>query len=259
MSDTPSINRRRLLLGIASASAAGAAIAISSSAVVAASENGNLLRLADELPTMEARYIAARNAKEAAYRSGMKRWPAAPKALFQSHYGSRSLERDVAGGAIKRNGDFSNIWELNDIRNRVFALHKAVHRPRKRPEQPFAIAFFTGTDTAEGWKLVLDEWQTKLIAAETYYSATERLRLESGYEQARLTDEAARDALVAHVASIMAEAPATMAGIIAQAQALATFGKVEKFYRVCTPESWPWASCFADNVIRIAEDCQAQA
>jgi hypothetical protein len=256
MSHTPSLNRRRLLLGIASASAAGAAMAISSAAVVAATENTNLLRLADQLPTLEARYIAANKAKEAAYRHGMKRWPAAPKVLFQSHYGSRSLERDVAGAAIKRNGDLMNIWELDDIRNRVAALHRAVHTVRKHPDRPFGIGYFTGNHTAEGWKPYLNEWQEILEAAEAYYSTTDRLRDECGYEPARLHDEAARDALVAHVAAIMAEAPSTMAGVVIHAQALAAFGKVEQFFRVCSIESWPWASAFAGNVLRIAEDSQ---
>lgn len=257
MSDTPSLNRRRLLLGIASASAAGAAIAISSAAVVGATENANLLRLAEELPTLEAKYVTANKAKEAAYRNGMKHWPIAPRVLVQSNYGSRSLERDIAGAGLKRNGDFANLWELDDVRNRVAALHKAVHCARKNPDRPFSVAYFTGTDTAEGWKPYLAEWQMILAAAEAYYATTDRLREECGYEPARLADEAARDALVTHVAAIMAERPTTMAGVVIHARALAAFGEVEQFYRVCEPTSWPWASSFAASVLRLAEGAPA--
>lgn len=257
----PELNRRRLLLGLASASAAGAAVALAGAAVVAAADESDaLMRLGDELPVLEASYLAALEAKNDAYRRGMRKWPMAPDILVESKRGLRSLERDVAGGGIRRPGDlFYDLWTLDDCKLRVSALRKAIARPRKDPSKPFSVAYFYGTDTAEGWKPSLKECNARLAAAERYYSETDQLRELSGYEPARVAEEAARIALVAHVSAIMAEQPTTMAGVVIHAQALAAFGKVERFFRVCSVESWPWAATFAANVLRIAEDSQAQA
>lgn len=260
MPEFPELNRRRLLLGLASASAAGAAVALTGAAVVAAEDEKNtLMRLGDELPALEASYLAALRAKNDAYRRGMQNWPLAPDILVESKHGSRSLERDVAGGGIRRPGDlYYGLWTLDDCKQRVDALRKAITRPRKDPSRPFNVAYFYGSDTAKGWQPTLADCEARLSAAERYYGETDRLRELSGYEPARLAEEAARVALVAHVSAVMAEPPTTMAGVVIHAQALAAFGKVEKFFRVCSVESWPWAATFAANVLRIAEEAPAQ-
>lgn len=260
MFDTPALNRRRLLLGIASASAAGAAITVASAAPVAPAENPRLIELAEDLPAIEARYVEALAQKDTAYQSAMKNWPKPPATLLQSKFGSRSLERDVAGFGIKRGDDLWNLWELDDVRNRTSALEQALARPRKNGgARRFNVRYFVGEKSLDAWRSAFDEWNDRLDAAERYYATTTGLREMSGYEPARLAEEAAREALVGHIAAIMAERPNTMSGVVIQAQALAAFGKVGKFFRVCNVESWPWAAAFAETVLSMADDSQMRA
>lgn len=258
MSKPLEINRRRLLLGLASASAAGATVALAGAATVAAIENPTLLTLGDELPTLEASYLSALTAKRAAYRRGMRDWPLAPEVLLRSANGYHSLERDVAGAGIRRDGDKCfTLWTAEEAQNSVEVLREAIGRPRGNLGRPFSVGCFVGKDTAEGWRATLEACEARLAAAERYYAKTAELREQSCYQPAERADEAARKALIAHVSAIMAETPTTMAGVIIHAQALAAFGKVEQFYRVCEPTSWPWASSFAASVLRLAEAAPA--
>lgn len=253
------LNRRRLLLGLASASAAGATVALAGAATIAAIESPTLLRLADKLPALEASYVAALAAKNAAYRRGMADWPLAPDILLRSAYGYSSMERDVAGAGIPRDGDkLWTLWTLDEARATVDALRKAINRPRKDAARPFSVAHFMGRDTADGWRATLASCEARLQEAESYYGTTDRLREQCGYEPARLAEEAERKALVAHVAAIMADPPNSMAGVVIHAQALAAFNKVEKFFRVTSVEAWPWAGNFAAAVLRIAEEAPAK-
>lgn len=253
------LNRRRLLLGLASASAAGATVALAGAATIAAIESPTLLRLADELPALEASYLTALADKRAAYSRGMKNWPLAPEVLIRNYSSYDSLERDVAGAGIRReDGKSANLWSISDARYSVDVIKDALKRRRKDPERPFGVGRFIGQDTAAGWRTTLEECEASLQAAESYYATVARLRDECGYHAAEQADEVARKALIAHVDAIMAETPNTMAGVIIHAQALAAFGKVEQFFRVCEPTSWPWASSFAASVLRIAEEAPAE-
>jgi hypothetical protein len=253
------LNRRRLLLGLASASAAGATVALAGSATLAAIENPTLLRLADELPTLEAAYVAALAAKKLAYRRGMAKWPRAPKALLRSKHTHNALERDVAGAGFRRDGgEVWDLWTLDDARAPVEALRKAISRPRKDPARPFSVAWFRGSDTADGWRPTLADCEVRLQVAQRYYAETARLREWCEYKPAEQAAATACEALVAHIGAIMAEPPATMAGVIIHAQALAAFGKVEKWCRVTCVEAWPWAGDFAASVLRIAEGAPAE-
>lgn len=255
---SPTLNRRRLLLGLASASAAGATVALAGAAAVAVAESPTLLRLGDELPALEAAYVDAFQAKNDASRRGMAKWPSAPKILMRSAHSHYALERDVAGGGVRRDdGKIWDLWTLDDARTQVAALRKGIDRPRKDPSRPFTVAWFYGSDTADGWRATLARSEARLAAAKHYYTETARVRERCGYEVAQAADEAAREALVAHIGAIMAEPPVTMAGVIIHAQALAAFGKVETFFRVCETTAWEWAPSFAASVLRLAESASA--
>jgi len=259
MINAPTLNRRRLLLGIATASAASAAITVASAATLAVAENSRLIRLAGDLPTLEVEYVDALKQKQAAYRNGMKNWPKPPPILLQGKFGSRSLERDVAGAAIKRGDDLWNLWELDDVRSRATALQQAILRQRKNGgARPFTVRHFVSKRPLDAWRPTFDEWKDRLEAAEHYYAATAKLREASGYEPARLAEEAAREALTTHVTAIMAEPPTTMIGVVIHAQALTAFGKVDQFFRVCNSGSWGWSAEFADHVLRLAGEAPTE-
>lgn len=254
MSKPIELNRRGLLLGLASASAAGAAITLTGAASVSvAAEGATLVRLGDELPAREVSYLAAYAEKRAAYRRGMKEWPQAPEILIRNYSGYDCLERDVAGGGILReDGKSANLWSITDAQRTVDVLRDALRRSRRNPKRQFSVGCFVGTDTVEGWHATLLECEARLQAAKDYHGTTSELRDRCGYRLAEQADKAARNALIGHVGAIMAEPPTTMAGVIIHAQALAAFGKVETFFRVCETTAWPWASSFAASVLRIA-------
>lgn len=224
MSALPPLNRRRLLLGLAAASSTGAAIAVAGATPVAASENPNLLRLGDDLPAIEASFLAAREAKFDAYRLAMADWPIAPDLLRRNSPSRYQLEQDVAGAGIKRGETVWSLWSLEEAQA---AARHATRREKARYEELQRVA-------------------------EAYYGRTAELTQEYGYERTQAVEVATRDALVAHVASIMSEAPTTMAGVVIHAQALASFGKIEPLYRFCVQQSWPWSATFAESVLRIA-------
>lgn len=230
MLSQPALNRRRLLLGIAAASSAGAAIAVASVSSVSAAENPALLRLADELPHLEAEFLKAVSRRQEAYAKAMAEWPSAPEALRRHGGSGDDLERDVADRAVERDGKCWSLWTLDDV---TAAARYAIKREKARCE-------------------------ALLTVAKAYYGRTAELRRQCGYEAAHKAEVAARDALIAHVAAVMTEAPATMAGVVIQAQALAAFGQIEPLYRFAAQASWPWAATFASNVLRIGEEARGK-
>lgn len=100
----PVVSRRKLLLGLASASAA--AIAAPGSAEPAILENPELIRLGDVLHSVASDYKAASEAREIIVREWGARWPLAPEALlYRRSWDRHAHESTIDGNPIVRNGE----------------------------------------------------------------------------------------------------------------------------------------------------------
>lgn len=243
-------NRRALLLGLAAASTAaatgGAAATVGHIPAVdgAATENPELLRMAEELPGLCSEYRSAREAYEAIVTDTKPIWPMAPDEIFWLGW-EGDLERDVTGAALVRPGEeeahrigkpSAFVWEQECCRE---AMQKKSMMRSKR-ERAYRREKLAAAEKAEKM-------------AEDYWAACERVRQASGIEPARERKAAAREALREHVSAILAGREQSMAGVVIKAQALAAWGEVELFHRMLNPHGDEWASHISASIMRQAE------
>lgn len=105
-SELPDTNRRRLLLGLAAMSTAAAVGNDNAKAAISEAENPALVRLAVELPDVEAAYIIAMKHQRTVERKYGAIWPLAPDDITRP--GTKStqrFERSFKGGALYRKGE----------------------------------------------------------------------------------------------------------------------------------------------------------
>lgn len=272
MSDL-SLNRRRLLLGLAAASTVAVAPVALGAAKVAV-ETPELLALAEKLDAAVAETAAARAQVRAVIAEWAPRWPSAPAAICRSHFPGSALEqeRGLTGACILANGNPEPsrpdhrgadwLAYLDAVRANPDACHargvqtsqgflaerehflKAAKRRRSR-----------GSKSGEADAVYCDAQAglagDKVALAAEYEAECARVRKASGYAEAMSRSKAAFDALAATVGAIIAAPAATMAGVMVKAQALAAW-EAEPAH-ICHVESWKWGGAFASEVIRIAE------
>lgn len=208
------MNRRRLLFGLAAASTAAA---IPNATALTRVEDAELLRLGDMLPGLLSEYQAANDARWVAVDHANAQWPRAPEILYG---GGGDIERNVEGAGINpvihpRSGRTSHptLWDAKGAASRIEMHTKSLRRCRAAK----SIA----------WNRESIEYLTPIYEAATAYEARrKRARDRSGYEAAHARLIAAEKALVAHIFATLEIEPATMAGVVVQAQAVAASSKV---------------------------------
>ena len=244
----PTINRRRMLLGLAAASTAAATVTVATAAAPA--ENPELIRLAEELPATEARYIAADEHQRRLQQKYGRQWPLAPDEITKP--GTKSawggFERTFEGGALYRKGEEhprqlipASHYEL-EIKRARWALKG--NKLEKRKVQ--------GLDRAE-WEVELAEAERLYPVAARYEAEVERIKQESNYEAAWKNTSAMVEALEVHVAAIMSQPDNTMHGLIIKAQALAAWGRVRGIYRLAFRHGQEWPGQIAASILRHAQ------
>lgn len=233
-------NRRQMLIGLAAASTAAA-----STVEAQIAENPDLMRLGDELPSIEAAYVSARDEKWSIYQKAMAEWPLAPKEVIRSTYSRASLsgeiERDVAGGGFCREGeaDCFGLYTVEGLQSKIAWRERDLARILKTKRQKHL-----GFHAAE-----LTEAKAALPKTKAYWAKCERIRKSCGYEAATEAEGAARNILKHHVDAIMAFEPLTMEGVVIQCQALIAWGNVDKFFRSLTLEAVNWPQKLAVSII----------
>lgn len=250
--------RRQLLFSLAAASTAaiGAAAGASPRAEVQA-ENPMLLRLADELATVDAEHDAAIEARRKIVAETRKIWPLAPEEIFGG--GSHGdLERDVTGGALIRPGENEpkNIGKPEGFAYwQGVARHALQKKSRARSER--------GVRERERFNAYWREELRKAERAEplsvAYWAECERIQEASGYRSAQLRETAACKKLKALVAAILAEQEETMLGVIIKAQALAAWNKADVLWRALNVEGVDWGGQMAAAVMRQASQSAGTA
>lgn len=257
------LNRRRLLLGLASASAAGAAV-IASGAVIGdtavdAPEEGALLALGDALAPAAAKMKAANRTYWQVVREWAPKWPLAPDALVSPYYDSGIEERGLLGGTILPDG---SPWKWVEPAQRTAADRARCITPAHRLEWQLGQVERTLNRKRSKHPLPADRLMqleaeratlTDLLAiAEAYEAERARVLEASGYSDANAARRSAGDALEALIGKVMAERPCTMTGVLIQAEALEAYGLVP--YHQARPEGWAWPQTIAANLLRIARE-----
>jgi hypothetical protein len=247
------VNRRRLLLGLAAASTVAAApVAVRDA--IASSENPELLRLAAELPAVEARYVAAERHQRAVKERYSSQWPLAPDEIISpnSNAAYGDIERNFEGGALYRQGE-----DRPRAVTPACSLGYEIRRARRvlRSKRLDNGAVVAGADR-EGWETYLAECERAHTLAVEYEAECERIQREAQYERAWKETHAARDDMEGHIAAIMDQPDRTMEGLVIKAQALATWGRVEG-WKVAFKHGQGWPAQIAASILRHAEGAES--
>jgi hypothetical protein len=232
MSDI-TIDRRKLLLGLAAASTAAATATAASAAVQ--EENAELLRLGDELPSVEDAYIAARNLSNASRDKYEPLWPKAPRSLNSGwpHDNWRywTSEDSFIG------------WKTDRKIYTSYGLREGVEKLRQQQK-------YGRGDQAE-----IDRLEKLIPIAERYEAKCHRIRRESNYQALDSAAHAAAKNLVMLIGSIMACKDKTIEGLMIKAQALSAFDGMapcDKSNAIFEP--YDWAGQIADSIVRHAHN-----
>jgi hypothetical protein len=246
-STLPAINRRRMLLGLAAASTAAATTAVAASPK--ASENPELIRLAQELPAVEAHYRAAQDHQTATEAKWLPLWPLAPDDITEP--GRRDFyhwpfEKGFQGGATRRPGE-ANPRQLIS----AFSFRYEASRARRvLKSKKLAAGPVDGRTRAE-WETELAKADRCHALAAKYEAETKRISEASNYEASWKAHAAAAAALEAHVTLMMDQPDHTMEGLVIKAQALEVWGRVDELYRL-TRRGADWHGQIAASILRHA-------
>lgn len=215
-------DRRRMLLGLAAAStaaAAPAAVATPSKRVPA--EAAELLDLGAKTAFVLANYRKAVAEREAIVAAWSLKWPQ-PSACIIAHPSAGSRATDLEGN-ISLNGPHV-IERERLVENIAFFSEPQKFRKGTTPQRIAA---------SEETRLRLKaEREAMLRAHDDYTAQCELMRNVSGIIPAQEAEDAARAALLKHVRDVMKHEPATMAGVLIQAEALAALAAVPQVQRI---------------------------
>jgi len=228
MSDL-TIDRRKLLLGLAAASTA-AATATASAAVQ--EENAELLRLGDKLPSVEDAYISARELSNAVRDKYEPKWPKAPRSL-------KAKEGD--SWRYSSNEDTFVGWRIDRKIYTSYGLREGAEHLRQQ------LKYGRG-DQAE-----IDRLEKLIPIAERYETKCHCIRRESNYQALDSAAHAAAKNLVMLIGSIMACKDRSIEGLMIKAQALSAFDGMapcDKSNAIFEP--YDWAGQIADSIVRHA-------
>ncbi|WJR67255.1 hypothetical protein QTA58_00330 [Neorhizobium sp. CSC1952] len=257
----PSIHRRRLLMGLAAASATAAAMtapdAAASAVVTSAQENPELVRLGDQWHAMADELVAARAALQQIVNEWSPKWPAAPEALVYNGWNTDNYERDLQGHAVQGGSPYSGsrgrcVRSVEDIaydirfaegilRNKTFAHRKKVQRL-----------------TREQWEVKLAEDYELIGVARDYEAQCQRIRAASGVEAATKRYLEAEFALMELIKQVVSVSETSMIGIIIKAQVMARAHEIGNGYLTLFSvkddkgKSVDIGVCLAQSILRIA-------
>jgi len=246
----PVVSRRKLLLGLAAASASAAAIAAPSAAESAVLENPELIRLGDMLHAVAAEYKAANEAEKAIIKEWSARWPLAPEPiLYRRSWERTAHELTLTGSPLVRPGEKDPFCVMtverivSDIKYTERLLRgKTFDRQKK----------FRGS-TREEWEKSLEEDYELVAVAREYEAECAGIRSLSGIDQAKERREGSRTALTDTVKRILAEPEYSMAGVIIKAQAISVASAADHWMVFATLEDEDWGTRLARSVLHHAE------
>ncbi|SDG19099.1 hypothetical protein [Pelagibacterium luteolum] len=241
-------NRRRVLLGLAAASAA-ATTPVAAMAPAAPAENPALLNLAKQFAKAIREMKQAKAALSGCCRDWAHQWPDAPEAINATPGGWGEAAETFKGHTERR-----HVLTSDGLGTDIATVRKAIARKRKHPERPFHVFLnhsgWRAEATRDDWEAELEQLRDLQQIAATYEREKDFVRTASRVREISSRQCAALEAVVGVVSNIMAERPETMEGVVIQAQALDVW-KADGWGLMASLEE-DWAGTFARNLLRIA-------
>ncbi len=214
-------SRRRMLLGLAAASTAAAGPTALAAGKTAA-EIGELMDLGAKTAFVLSDYRKAVEARKSVVKKWSPQWPAVPESIVHKNSGARrspTLEDDAPVG------EGAWIWRREKLLENIgYFAEPAAWGKRASPAK---------VAREEAWRLKMKaERETILATLDAFDAKCGALVSASGIRSAQSAESAARDVLMAHVRAVMALEPATMAGVLVQAEALEAAAHVPQIARI---------------------------
>jgi hypothetical protein len=244
MPNMPDVNRRRLLLGLASASAVAATVSIPQ-ADATPLENPELIRLGNELPAFEREHQAATAALASIKAEWRPLWPLAPDAIVcrDRHYYGDETERGLSGGALTRRGEERPL-HIRSEQDLVWWLRQC--------ERDLASKRVKCEKRRAGLRRDVKELKQQISIAKKYEAECARIEKASGIHAAGKRETTAAIALTKHVDAIMAQPETSMAGLMIKAQAMSAWQNAD-ISIIGLIEAKAWGPSFAASLIRLSE------
>lgn len=240
----PEVNRRRLLLGLASASAVAATVSIPQ-ADATPLENPELIRLGDELLPLEAECHATAAAANSILTQWKSSWPLAPEEIvYRDKLATAGeKERGLWGNDLIRPGEArplrvessKNIAVLLDC----FERNLAGKRIRSEARRACIAA-------------KIETLKKEFAIAKQYEAECARVLQASGLRAAQERESDAAHALSNHVDAIMGTPETSMAGIMIKAQAMAVWSKFPRC-GIFVVQAREWGPKFGAAIVRLSE------
>ncbi|HEV2898828.1 MAG TPA: hypothetical protein VGX71_13530 [Pseudaminobacter sp.] len=239
----PDVNRRRLLLGLASASAVAATVSIPQ-ADATPLENPELIRLGNELPAFEREHQDAAAALKAIKAEWRPLWPLAPEEIVcRTRYYGDEIERGLSGGSLTRRGEERPlrvrseqelVWWQGQCEGDLASKRVKCEKRRARLRQS------------------VKELKQQIRIAKKYEAECARITTASGIRAGEKRETTAAIALTKHVDAIMAQPETSMAGLMVKAQAMSAW-KSADISIIGMLEAKAWGPSFAASLIRLSE------
>lgn len=237
----PDVNRRRLLLGLASASAVAATVSIPQ-ADATPLENPELIRLGNELPELERECLEAEASVKSILKEWRPLWPSAPDAIVV-RFGGNNLERGLSGWALTRPGEAT---PLHVLTAKEFGWDIEFH------ERQLASKRIRSEKRRASIHGKIKEIERKITIAKKYEAECARIEKASGIRAAQQRETAAARALTQHVDAIMAQQETTMGGLMIKAQAMSAWSNVPRC-GLFLSYAGEWGPKLGASIIRLSE------
>lgn len=217
------VTRRTLL---AAGTAAVAASAVPAAALRHAgdvvAENPTLLAMGAELAKVEKDYHDAFAAEREIWRIWSPQWPLAPDPCCDFNWwGGDPLERNLAGGAIVRPGRErpAKVETIESAEKRIDWLDQVMERDAKKKHK-------ASRKTRDWWQSERDRCELAIQLLPGYEAECERIKRESGFEEAARQKNGRAIAPCAFVRKVLMEPSSTIEGVRIKAQACAAISRM---------------------------------
>ncbi len=237
-------NRRRMLLGLATATAA-AATGVTASGAPAQQEAPELIALADQLDGTLAAHLAAVAKVERIAKEWGPQWPV-PEEEIRRWTGGSKQYRDILGRGVELPWGNCGITRLTNVGTpECFESDAASHR--REYERKMKTKSQRGTKFHKLW---MEKDTTAIAPARAFWAEVERINEASGIKAAQAEQTATHDALQSLVSRIVLFEERTVAGLVIKAQAMQAWSNVGNFYRLVNLEATAWADEMAATIVR---------
>lgn len=240
---TPETTRRRLLLGLAAASATAAT---ASASQTVSAENPDLLALADDLPRHVGAFTDARDDVEWIVAEYAPQWPVPSEGIHFYSAGSKPY-RSIDGRGNQRPWGKGGITRVPNV-GTPECFEADYRHSKARADRCAGFKSQRGMKSAAAWA---ERSKRCIPVARDFWAEVDRLTAASGIKGAQEREANTQNALAAHVGAIMEAEALTMAGLVVKAQAMDAWSVVGPFHRALHPNANKWADAIATAILQL--------